>query len=561
MSKRMISRGFIIGVGICIVCLLGFPLNTMADVRVVSPPSGVYVTVSKLTLVGTAGPKTVKVAIGGVRVEGPSTVAVKAGGFSAPISLKRGLNVITVRGGGKTLKIKVFYLESKKDKKKIPKGFKPFYLHSYKKLGTCKTCHRIKKGSYKKIIPTPANCTTGKCHGNMGKAKYVHGPVGADVCICCHNPHGSSQPKAIERAGGALCYACHEAKKAEFAQEVIHPPVEDGECASCHDPHQSNLKYQLRGKSLQGLCFQCHEKSLVEHKFLHGPVGSGDCIACHKPHASHDEKLLIASLKKGALCFVCHKERMEEFKRKHTHKPVGEDCGKCHDPHGSDFKAQLILSQPALCKKCHEKLHPQVYKDIQTAKAKHQPVQKGECTACHTPHSSNFRKQLKAGLENLCLGCHTDLGDYIKSCKYMHGPVEDGDCEACHRPHGSLYTKLLNKYFPPEFYTPYQEKKYALCFECHNKDIARDKRTTSLTNFRNGNDNLHYLHIHRTKGRSCKACHDPHASVQPKHIRLEVPFGAWSYPIKFTIMKNGGTCVVGCHKPKTYNRVKPVVYK
>ena len=547
--------------GLLGACFVMVPLRVRAALRVVAPPSGVYVTVSKLTLVGTADAKVPKVTIGGARVAGPASVSVKAGGFAAPVSLKKGMNVITVRGGGTALKIKVFYLASEKDKKKVPKGFKPFYVHRYTRLETCSTCHRVKKGNYRRIVPVAANCTTGKCHGNMGKARYVHGPVGAGVCICCHNPHGSTEPKAIERTGGELCYACHQAKKKEFAREVIHPPVEDGECASCHDPHQSNLKYQLRGKSLQGLCFQCHDKGLIAHKYLHGPVGSGDCVACHLPHASHNEKLLIASLKKGALCFACHKERLEEFKRKHTHKPVGEDCGKCHDPHGSDTKAQLLMPQPGLCRKCHEKLHPKVFQAIQTAKTPHKPVQKGACTACHTPHSSNFRKQLKAELQNLCLGCHKDLGEYVKGCKYYHGPVEDGDCDACHMPHGSFYTKLLNKYFPPEFYTPYKEEKYALCFECHNKDIARDKRTTSLTNFRNGDENLHYLHVHRTKGRSCKACHDPHASVQPKHIRLEVPFGAWSYPITFTPAKNGGTCVVGCHKPKTYNRLKPVVYK
>jgi hypothetical protein len=35
----------------------------------------------------------------------------------------------------------------------------------------------------------------------------------------------------------------------------------------------------------------------------------------------------------------------------------------------------------------------------------------------------------------------------------------------------------------------------------------------------------------------------------------------WSYPINFTEAENGGTCVVGCHKPKDYDRLNPVVYE
>ncbi len=550
----------LLGVFVLIFTIISTPL-LWAKIRIVSPPSKTYIRVGKVLLTGVVeGSKVKWVEISGVKVSGKAKVPVKEGGFSAAVTLSRGMNTITVKSGNEKVVIKVFYLASPKDKRLIPKGFKAFYMHKYSGTLSCGKCHRVGKVGPRSIIPTPANCSTGACHSNMGKAKHVHGPVGASVCICCHNPHGSYMPKELEREGGDLCYACHTAKKKEFSKEVVHPPVEDGDCTSCHDPHQSSLRFQLRGKSLEDLCFQCHDSSIVKHRFLHGPVGAGDCVACHKPHASDHEYLLIENPEKGALCFVCHKQRKKEFRRKFVHKPVAEDCGKCHDPHGSDFKAQLVKKEADLCRSCHLKLNPKVYSDISKAKYPHKPVKEGDCTHCHTPHSSNFRSQLKASLPGLCFNCHRELRDYIKSCKYYHGPVKDGDCDACHKPHGSLYSKLLNKYFPPEFYTPYSPKKYDLCFECHNRDIARDKRTTTLTDFRNGDFNLHYFHVHRTKGRSCKACHDPHASSQPKHIRTEVPFGAWSYPIKFTKTKTGGGCVVGCHRPYRYDRVKPVKY-
>jgi predicted CXXCH cytochrome family protein len=140
--------------------------------------------------------------------------------------------------------------------------------------------------------------------------------------------------------------------------------------------------------------------------------------------------------------------------------------------------------------------------------------------------------------------------------------VQQNDCYACHDPHGSANPLILKKYFPKEFYKPYATESYAMCFDCHNKDIALDKMTTKLTNFRNGDVNMHYLHVNKEKGRSCKACHQVHAGNQDKHVRKEVPFGgSWKLPVNFTKTPNGGSCVVGCHKPKAYDRTNPVKYE
>ena len=81
------------------------------------------------------------------------------------------------------------------------------------------------------------------------------------------------------------------------------------------------------------------------------------------------------------------------------------------------------------------------------------------------------------------------------------------------------------------------------------------KETDSLTDFRDGRINLHYLHVNKAKrGRSCRACHDTHASTNPMHVRESVPFGKWQMPISFTPTKTGGTCMAGCHKKLSYDR-------
>jgi hypothetical protein len=94
---------------------------------------------------------------------------------------------------------------------------------------------------------------------------------------------------------------------------------------------------------------------------------------------------------------------------------------------------------------------------------------------------------------------------------------------------------------------------------CHEQTIAQEKFTTTLTGFRNGKQNLHYVHVNlKVKGRTCRACHDAHATNNPKHIRDGVPFGAWNLPINFEKTAAGGQCLPGCHQLFKYDREKEV---
>jgi predicted CXXCH cytochrome family protein len=164
---------------------------------------------------------------------------------------------------------------------------------------------------------------------------------------------------------------------------------------------------------------------------------------------------------------------------------------------------------------------------------------------------------LTGATAEVCGSCHEEVGERLIEKPNKHGPVADNDCAACHTTHGGQQPLLLVEYFPEDFYNAYAESLYDLCFMCHNADIARDAETTTLTDFRDGKQNLHYLHVNRRKGRSCKACHAVHASHQQKHIRHSVPFGRmYEYPVEFTTHDDGGHCLVGCHKQVTYDRNK-----
>ncbi|MBI5014627.1 MAG: cytochrome C [Deltaproteobacteria bacterium] len=403
-------------------------------------------------------------------------------------------------------------------------------------------------------------CVTDKCHQGMGKAQFVHGPVGAGQCVVCHTEgkpnhptkSGSKDFKLAFGGGKDLCYACHNRMD---ANRVVHKPVATGDCIACHDPHQSNAELMLKKATTSELCFSCHENNKTKRAFVHGPVAAGDCNICHNPHSSPYPNL--TEEKATDLCLLCHVDRKEEFTRKYVHKPVEEDCGKCHNAHATDSKFMLYGENKELCYRCHK----ETQKHIEESAVQHSALKKEPCTGCHTPHSSNFPRQLKAATKDICYVCHVDLGAQVQNAKNLHGPVKQNDCYACHDPHGSNYTKVLKKAFPPEFYMPYRTENYAICFDCHNKDIALNEFTTKLTDFRNGDTNMHFLHVNKEKGRSCKACHEVHAGNQEKHIRKEVPFGKnWKLPVNFTKTPTGGRCVVGCHKPKDYDRVNPVVY-
>jgi hypothetical protein len=59
----------------------------------------------------------------------------------------------------------------------------------------------------------------------------------------------------------------------------------------------------------------------------------------------------------------------------------------------------------------------------------------------------------------------------------------------------------------------------------------------------------------RKKRMSCAGCHLPHGSGQPKLIRPSRKRGTVTvYTIDYQETGQGGSCVVGCHKPKQYRR-------
>jgi predicted CXXCH cytochrome family protein len=136
--------------------------------------------------------------------------------------------------------------------------------------------------------------------------------------------------------------------------------------------------------------------------------------------------------------------------------------------------------------------------------------------------------------------------------------VQEGQCASCHQPHGAAHAALLAKTHPSRFYVAFEDSRYELCFDCHDSDAFAEAITEDGTNFRNGTQNLHHAHVHRTKGRNCRVCHDPHASAHGKLIATSVPFGRWKIPLNFRETPTGGSCQPGCHRAYRYDRDSPI---
>lgn len=296
----------------------------------------------------------------------------------------------------------------------------------------------------------------------------------------------------------------------------------------------------------------CHPHK-AEKKFVHKPVKDGECPSCHKPSGQKHprvkkEAFILLDKGRSGLCYDCHDRKNTQ---KYVHAPVASgDCLDCHDVHQSDNRFQLKAPGGELCLMCHDKSKLE-------RKYPHAPIAAGNCTACHDPHQSNNKYMLKQVGSNLCLTCHDKS---LFAGKSVHKPVASGECSACHETHGTSFPHLLKSNFPEEFYLPFNKGNFSLCFSCHSSAIADDQRTDKETNFRNGIFNLHFVHVNKMdKGRSCKTCHDPHAAAQPRLISNKIQgFGRWRIPIRYTKTDTGGTCVAGCHKPKSYDRINQV---
>ena len=413
-----------------------------------------------------------------------------------------------------------------------------------------------------------STCVTAECHATYSRAAHVHGPVNEKACNACHADDVGGHRFPLKRDKIQTCTFCHERVAGSASHQ--HAALKDG-CTTCHDPHASPAKFLFKAAdNVEQLCQKCHNIPLK--KFAHDPFAKGRCTLCHEPHQSNNVKLLRGGEGKNH-CYSCHGAMKQAVASAlFVHQPVSQACTTCHSPHSTDYEHQLKapVQQTCLSGGCHTKMQ----QHLASATNKHSATTSGlSCTNCHTAHASSRFDLLVDRTERLCLKCHdkpqhTPDGRTVENMKpvlttsaFLHGPARAGVCSGCHDPHGANHPALLERSFPDQFYTSFDLKKYDLCFSCHEPELVLMQNTTILTDFRDGDVNLHYLHVNRDeKGRSCRTCHDMHGSDLPNHIASKVSFegSKWAMPIEYRKTSAGGSCTPGCHETKSYDRTKVV---
>ena len=420
----------------------------------------------------------------------------------------------------------------------------------------------------------PLSCLTSSCHADLAAITMPHSPMADGDCLACHQQQNPEHPLkggksfTLVAKGAKLCYQCHDAMKGK----TVHDPVREGECTACHNPHGTDHPNLLPvGDDLTALCQECHDSSLIEGQYVHGPTAVGACNQCHDPHQSTQPKLLKKPAKD--LCIQCHTDMAEGLaSAPYTHTAVKESsCTACHNPHSSAVPRLLKQSMPELCVTCHT----EIGEKAQRSKVKHTAMYREQkCGACHSTHFSEYPGLLPAPQQEVCLSCHgqddfsksdalKNIRKELEGKKYLHGPLQEGECSACHDPHGSDNVRLLTGPYPASLYLPYKKGSYDFCLQCHDKNMLRFPDTSIYTEFRNGKQNLHYVHVaNKWKGRTCRACHAPHASNLENLISEDgVKFGDWNIPTRYQKTETGGSCAPGCHRSYSYDRKTPVNYE
>jgi predicted CXXCH cytochrome family protein len=179
-----------------------------------------------------------------------------------------------------------------------------------------------------------------------------------------------------------------------------------------------------------------------------------------------------------------------------VHTPVRKgECGACHAPHSSDTKGLLKANLGKTCFGCHEKLKKKF-------KNSHGPFENGQCDACHWPHQAENYQLLRAEPDKLCNSCHT-AADIGAAHKDFPVKAEKG-CLSCHNPHGSQNRAIIRDVI----HQPFKKN----CQECHAKGTASINQEKCLECHEGIREGLYSMHSHITDndGNSCTNCHSPH---------------------------------------------------
>ncbi|MDT8067450.1 MAG: cytochrome c3 family protein [Terriglobia bacterium] len=270
-------------------------------------------------------------------------------------------------------------------------------------------------------------------------------------------------------------------------------------------------------------CIECHADK-AKAAFVHSAVQTG-CTSCHEIRVNRDvTRIKLTTTTPQALCFSCHADKNPTELKGRIHPPAVRDCLKCHDPHTSANKNQLLKltsgdKQANLCLACHTQ-----GENVPEKGSRHAALDSG-CETCHVIHKTGeagkqeFDYHLTKATPALCLDCH-DVSDSNLVKAHQGQPFGTANCIQCHNPHQSDRPKLMQKFT----HQPFADKS---CDTCHSpaKDgkvvlTAEDAKSICLTCHSDKQEQIEKAKVqHPGALGECTACHNPHAGKTPGFLQ------------------------------------------
>ena len=270
-------------------------------------------------------------------------------------------------------------------------------------------------------------------------------------------------------------------------------------------------------------CLECHEDK-TKGKAVHSAIAMG-CLSCHEIRNNKDvTRVKLITTTPHALCLTCHADKKAADLKGSLHPPAVRDCIKCHDPHVSENKNQLLKATTGdekqnLCLSCHK-----TGLNVPEKGSRHAALDVG-CDACHTTHKTGavgkveFDFHLTKATPALCLDCH-DASSAALQKAHQNQPFEKADCLTCHDPHQSAAPKLMAKFVHP----PFADKQ---CEVCHAaaKDgkvalTQADAKSLCVTCHADKAEQVEKAKVqHPGAAGECTDCHNPHAGRSPGFVQ------------------------------------------
>jgi predicted CXXCH cytochrome family protein len=322
----------------------------------------------------------------------------------------------------------------------------------------------------------------------------------------------------------AKCAECHENKA---KGKVVHTAISLG-CTTCHEVRVNRdiTRVKLIATAPFKVCLTCHaDKNAAEIKGVVHKPAIRDCVKCHDPHTSENKNQLLKPAsgdKKSNLCLDCHDTGLEVSDKGSRHLALDAGCDSCHVNHKTgaspdrEFRYHLTKATPALCLDCHD------VKDSNLIKAhQNQPFEKADCLACHDPHQSDRPKLIQKF-------AHMPFGE--KQCEICHQPAKDGKVvltqasakELCVTCHAEQAKKI-------ESAKVQHHGALGDCTDCHSPHAGNSPgfpKPNAVSVCLNCHSDRaeeakkHNLHQPAFE-QGCATCHEPHGGDRPKLLRAE----------------------------------------